>query len=479
VSAGRSRARTPGAAIDGYVLEEKLHQGSMAEIWLVRRPDVAGPLVMKIPSFRDSDDPASLVGFEVEQMILPTLSGVHVPRFLAAGDWSVQPYIVMERIGGTSLRTRLAEAPLDPGEVASIGARIAAALHAVHAQHVIHLDVKPSNIMFRPDGTCVLVDFGLSRHDRLPDLLAEQFRLPIGTGPYISPEQIAQIRSDPRSDLFSLGVVLYYFTTGERPFGNPSSIRGLRQRLYRDPVPPRALNRHCPPWLQEVILRCLEVSPADRYDTAAHLAFQLQHTDQIALTERAERRARAGALTVLRRRLRRIGEEPDLRRSAEDQISRSPIVAVALDLEQGSEALSEALRMAARRVLQTLPGARLACLTVLKTSRIGMDSSVVDAEGRSIRMQRLVELQHWARPLGLGVGRVTHHVLEAPDPAGAILDFARTNHVDHVVLGSRGSSTLRRYLGSVSSRVVAEATGTVTVVKAPPEREMEAEPPPD
>ena len=471
MSAGRRPPRLPGAAIDGYVLEEKLHQGSMAEIWLVRRPDLAGPLVMKIPSFRDDDDPASLVGFEVEQMILPTLSGVHVPRFLASGDWSVQPYIVMERIGGPSLRARLADAPLDPGEVASIGARIAAALHAVHGQHVIHLDVKPSNVMFRPDGTGVLVDFGLSRHDRLPDLLAEQFRLPIGTGPYISPEQIAQIRNDPRSDLFSLGVVLYYFATGERPFGNPSSIRGLRQRLYRDPVPPRARHRHCPPWLQEVILRCLEVSPADRYETAAQLAFDLRHPDQVALTERAERRTRSGPLTVLRRRLRRIGEEPDLRRSAEEQISRSPIVAVALDLEQGSEALSEALRMAARRVLQTLPGARLACLTVLKTSRIGMDSSMVDAQGRSIRMQRLVELQHWARPLGLGVGRVTHHVLEAPDPAGAILDFARTNHVDHVVIGSRGSSTLRRYLGSVSSQVVAEATGTVTVVKASPERE--------
>ena len=466
MSAGRTPARRPGAAIDGYVLEEKVHQGSMAEIWLVRRPDLAGPLIMKIPSFRDADDPASLVGFEVEQMILPTLSGVHVPRFVAAGDWSVQPYIVMERIGGTSLRARLADAPLDPGEVASIGARIAAALHAVHAQHVIHLDVKPSNVMFRPDGTAVLVDFGLSRHDRLPDLLAEQFRLPIGTGPYISPEQIAQIRNDPRSDLFSLGVVLYYFATGERPFGNPSSIRGLRQRLYRDPVPPRARHRQCAPWLQEVILRCLEVSPADRYETAAQLAFALRNTDQIALTERAGRLARAGGLTVLRRRLRRIGEEPDLRRSAQEQIARSPIVAVALDLEQGSEALSEALRMAVRRVLQALPGARLACLTVLKTSRIGMDPSMLDAQGRSIRMQRLVELQHWTRPLGLGVGRVTHHVLEAPDPGDAILDFARTNHVEEIVIGSRGSSTLRRYLGSVSSQVVAQATSTVTVVKA-------------
>jgi nucleotide-binding universal stress UspA family protein len=124
------------------------------------------------------------------------------------------------------------------------------------------------------------------------------------------------------------------------------------------------------------------------------------------------------------------------------------------------------LRLATRRVLQTEPGARLACLTVLKTPRIAIDANV-DSEGHSVRMRLLVELRHWARPLGLGVGRITHHVLEAPDPAAAILEFERSNHVDHIVIGSRGSSSLRRYLGSVSSEVRAKAACTVTVVKTP------------
>ena len=469
-----AEARQPGTVIDGFALEEKIHQGNMAEIWRVRRANSPSPMVMKIPSFRDRDDPAALVGFEVEQMILSKLSGVHVPRFIATGDWSVQPYLVMEQIRGQSLRARLDEAPLDPQEVASIGTRVAAALHDLHAQHVIHLDVKPSNIMFRETGEAVLIDFGLSRHDRLPDLLAEQFRIPMGTGPYISPEQIRQIRNDPRSDLFSLGVLLYYLATGERPFGNPTTVRGLRQRLYRDPVPPRARNPRCPPWLQEVILRCLEVAPADRYETAAHVAFQLQHPEQVPLTTRATRISRDGALTVLRRRFRLAGVEPDLRQSAAEQLSRAPIVAVALDLAQGSEALAEALRLTTRRVLETEPGARLACLTVLKTPRIAIDANV-DADGRSLRMRLFVELQHWARPLGLGVGRVTHHVLEAPDPAAAILEFTRANHVDHIVIGSRGSSTLRRYLGSVSSQVVAQSVCTVTVVKTPEPDQAPAE----
>jgi eukaryotic-like serine/threonine-protein kinase len=193
----------PGAVIDGFLLEERLHQGSMSGVWRVRREsEPAGEaMAMKIPLVSDFDDPAAIVGFEVEQMILPTLSGPHVPRFIASGDFSKQPYIVMELLKGESLRKRLGETPLPADEVARIGARVATALHALHAQHVIHLDLKPSNVMFRDSGEAVLLDFGLSRHDALPDLLQEEFRLPMGTGPYISPEQVRHNRSDPQPAL--------------------------------------------------------------------------------------------------------------------------------------------------------------------------------------------------------------------------------------------------------------------------------------
>lgn len=436
----------------------------MSTLWRVSGPEPDRPLIMKIPSLREGDDPAAIVSFEVEQMILPTLLGVHVPRFVASGDFAVQPYIVMERIAGESLRARLPEAPLPSKEVASIGARIAAALHDLHGQHVIHLDLKPSNVMFRESGEPVLIDYGLSRHDSLPDLLAEEFRLPLGTGPYISPEQVLHIRNEPRSDLFALGVLLYLLATGKRPFGNPVHVHGLRRRLYRDPLPPRALNAECPAWLQEVILRCLEVDPRDRYATAAQLALQLQFPEQVERTARAERSGRAGVFTVARRWLRALGSSPDPRQSASSQLSRAPIVLLALDLT-GSDALMHALRSATGRVLQIEPGVRLACVTVLKTSRVAIDSTL-DEQGRNVHVMRLVELKHWARPLGLAAGRVTYHVLEAPDPASAIVEFARSNQVDQIVIGSRGSSTLRRYLGSVSSEVVARAECTVTVVKA-------------
>ena len=456
----------PGMVIDGFRLGERIHQGNMSELWRVTGLDPRLPMVMKIPLLREGDDPAAIVGFEVEQMIIPTLSGVHVPRFVAAGDLSARPYIVMEEIAGPSLRIRLPNAPLRYEEVASIGARVADALHDVHLQHVIHLDLKPSNVMFRASGEAVLIDFGLSRHDKLPDLLAEEFRLPMGTGPYISPEQVMRIRNDPRSDLFSLGVVLYHLVTGERPFGNPTSIPGLRRRLYRDPVPPRGLNRDCPAWLQEVILRCLEVDPRQRYDTAAEVSLLLQYPEQVELTERAQRAARAGPFTVARRWIRALGAEADPRQSAAGQLSRSPIVVAAIDLSQGSEALSDAMRRMAGTVLQTQPGARLACVTVMKTSRLANDITV-DPEGQNLHVKMLVGLKHWARPLAIPADRLTYHVLQAPDAGSAIVEFARANNVDQIVIGSRGASTLRRYLGSVSSQVVAQAPCSVTVIKAP------------
>lgn len=456
----------PGMVFDGFRLEEKLHTGGMATLWRVGRVDAAdpAPLLMKIPILGDHHDPAAIVGFEVEQMIMPKLHGIHVPHFIAAGDFTGQPYIVMELIAGTSLRARFDHAPLPVDEVVEIGIKVASALHDLHRQHVIHLDLKPSNIMFRPGGEAILIDYGLARHDQLPDLLAEEFRLPMGTGPYISPEQVLHIRNDPRSDLFALGVLLYHLATGVRPHGFPTTVSGLRRRLYRDVVPPRALNAAIPPWLQEIILRCLEVDPERRHDSAAQLAFELQNPEQVQLTARADKRVRDGFPRRFQRWLRAIGMEPRPQQSAARQLARAPIIMVAIDIGQGSDELAEALRVTARRLLQTEPGARLACVTVQKTNRIAMDE-FVDKEGRNIHVKHLVGLKHWARPLGIAAEKITYHVLEAPDPAAAIVDYATVNGVDHIVIGSRGSSLLRRYLGSVSSQVVAQADCTVTVVK--------------
>jgi len=474
-----------GQVVDGFRLDECTHRGGMATLWRVSRVGPAPPgeperLIMKVPRIKGGDEPESIVGFEVEQMIMPSLAGPHVPRFVAKGDFTRLPYIVMERIDGPSLRSRFDAAPLPIDEVVEIGWKVATALHDLHRQHVIHLDVKPSNIMCRPaadgaQGEAVLIDFGLSHHDRLPDLLEEEFELPMGTSPYMSPEQLRFVRGDPRSDLFSVGVMLYHLVTGERPFGAPDSMRGLRRRLYRDPLPPRALRPDCPPWLQEVILRCLEIRPERRYQTAAQLAFDLRHPDQVALTGRASRMERNGALDAMKRWFGALGIEHEANGGVAEHAARSPILLAAIDLLGAEPALLESARLTVQRLLLTTPGARLACLTVMKVNRIGMDE-LVDADGSSRHLNLLVQLKHWARPLVQALarpgkdeaaGRITFHVIEAPDPAVAIVDYARRNQVDHIVMGARSSGRLRRYLGSVSARVTAESDCTVTVVRAP------------
>ncbi|KAF1714839.1 serine/threonine protein kinase [Pseudoxanthomonas sangjuensis] len=457
----------PGMRIGGYELLAPLHEGGMATLWRGAHPQQQFPLLMKLPHLGYGETVTQVVGFEVERMLMPALSGPHVPRFVASGGDDDQPWLVMAHVPGKTLRPLLEHAPLPAERVAKLGARAATALDDLHRQHVVHLDIKPSNLLLQADADggeerIVLIDFGLSHHAQLPDLLSEQFDVPIGTAPYISPEQVLGIRDDPRSDLFALGVTLYHLATGERPFGFPTSRRGLRRRLYRDPQPPRALRPEIPRWFQEIVLRCLEVDPDARYPTAAQLAFDLQHPEHVPLTERAERSQRDGRLAVTRRWLRSLGREAE---PAATTPATAPLVMVAIDTRQQDQGLDAALNDVVQRLMQTLPGARLACVTVMRTARIGLDSNI-DDEGRNRHVKRLLAMRHWARSLQLPDHRITFHVLESSDIAEALVEFARDNGIDHLVMGARGVTGMNRLLGSVSARVVAEAGCTATVVRS-------------
>ena len=453
-----------GTVLDGFRVDKLMHTGGMAHLWSVTREADGATFLMKTPVVFEGEDPAAIVSFEMEQMIMPRLKGSHVPRHIANGDFAVQPFIVMERLEGETLLPMLKQLPLAVERVAEFGAKIADALQSLHEQGVVHLDVKPSNIMFRPGGEAVLIDYGLAHHQALPDLMQEEFRLPYGTAPYMAPEQVMGIRRDFRSDLFSLGALMYFFATGSRPFGDPLKLKGLKQRLWRDPVPPRKLRPGIPPWFQEIVLRCLEVKAGRRYPTAALLAHDLRNPDQVRLTERAAKMERDGFFAVLKRKgepqMSLIDVPPVVPALAAD----APIVGVAVNLEDMTPTLAEALRRTALRILERSPDARLAVLNVLKLNRIALDQTI-DEQGHNKHVQRLVSLKDWARPLNLEQGRITFHVLEAIDPADTILDYARVNNVDHLVMGARANSTMRKLLGSVSGKVAAEAPCSVTVVR--------------
>jgi nucleotide-binding universal stress UspA family protein len=457
-----------GQHVGGFMLDGLLHAGNRSTLWRVSKldDDAAAPLVMKLP--RDDDS----VAFEVEQMILPTLAGPHAPRFVAAGS-APRPYVVMQHIAGTWLHEVARNAPLPPQQVADIGAGVAIALHALHRQQVVHLNVAAENIVLRDSGEAVLVDFGCARHERLPDLLDDGSGAPPAGPTHMPPEQAGGARCDPRSDLFALGVLLYRLCTGVTPFDAADDARGLRWRWYRDIVAPRALRADCPPWLQEAILRCLEADPDRRPASAAQLAFDLRHAQQMALTSRAYRVTRSDLLTRAHQWLAAQVARRVSARSASSQLARGPIVLAAVDLAGAQPQAVDALCRTAQFMLEHMPAARLACLAVHEADGLRIDE-LIDADGTHKSARLLMQLRQWARPLlhapqheaARQAGRVTLHVLEARDAAAAIVDFAHRNLVDHIVLGADSAAPATGKRRGAAARVIAEADCSVTLVRA-------------
>ncbi|MGE5095711.1 MAG: serine/threonine protein kinase [Betaproteobacteria bacterium] len=447
-----------GTVIDGFRVVRCVHSGAMGQLFEVTREGDAAPMVMKVPRFGIADSNELLLAFETEAMILQRLRDAYSPRFVAAGDVTRVPYIVTEYIAGRSLDRR--ERPrIAVEELAPLAARIADALHAVHIQGVVHHDLKPDNVMVKPDGHAVLIDFGLAHHRDLPDLIAEERRFAAGSAPYVSSEQVRRRPGDPRSDLFALAVMMYELATGELPFGVPMTAAGTRDRLWRRPVPPRALANDMPPWMQEVILRCLEPEADRRYQSAAHVAFDLRHPGQVVLTSRAIKLKATPVLSQVVRwwRSRELGVQGGAAPETD-----AHVVMVAVDTMHPDDLRQPELQRATRRMLSIAGEYRLICVSVIPGGPgVNVGQEVVD----SVREHR-IRLRHWVDPLEVPPERISLHVIEAADPANALLEFAHANHVDLIVLGAPAPNEMRfAWWRSVASTVTANADCTVHVVR--------------
>lgn len=458
---------TPGAQVDGFTIGTRVHAGGMAIIYSVTHPDIAQPLVMKVPRLGHGETGATVVGYEVEQMVMAALDGRGpVPRLHASGDISTQPYLVMDHIEGRPLSERVERGPWPIEEVCRVGAAIAEAVFALHACEVTHLDLKPSNIIERPDGSMALIDLGLAHHAHLPDLLAEEFRRPMGSAPYIAPEQVLGVRSDPRSDIFAIGVMLYEFATGRLPYGSPQSPNGMRRRLRVTPHPPRAQRPDIPEALQEIILHCLEVDPNRRYSSAHQLAFELQHLQDVVITSRGRRMQRPGLFVRFRRWLFGIGYEPLHVNAPSQTLHEAPIIMVAVALSHTNEREQVALRREAERQARAEPSARLAFVSVAKPQPV-LGTAEEERSAPREHMRMLVELRHWAAGLAMDASRATYQVLEGNDAAEAIVTYARSNRVDHILIGAPPPDLIaRKLLPSVSERIAVESPCSVTIVRA-------------
>ena len=455
----------PGSEIDGFCLGELMHTGSMASIFRLTGPEGPLPLVMKIPRLGPGERSVNVISFEVCRMVLGAIAqGPHHPTLVAHGDVETTPYLVMEHVEGTRLNDWVVRAPVPPEEIRRLGSALALALHDLHRQDVVHLDLKPTNVLYRASGEAVLIDFGLAHHSHYPDLLAEELRFPVGNWVYMAPEQVLGVRCDPRSDIFALGAILYELATGRLPFGKPKSIAQLRQRLYRDPVPPRTIVAATPAWLQEIILHCLAIDARDRYASAAQVAFDLANPAQVAITERGGALRRAGLGVQFRQWIRAKRFEPAPCPPPSTAVGPSPTVLVAIESAQPDEAMFEALRDAARRMIVAVDQCRVACVTAVPPAATLTGEREEDtATGRHIKY--LVNLRRWAKPLQLPEERVTYHVLESEKPAAVLLDYARMNDVDQILIGAPRSGAPARMFPGVSAQVVAEAPCSVTVVR--------------
>jgi hypothetical protein len=258
-----------------YELLEVLGRGGMGVVYraqdLVLRRTVA---VKVLPAELAEEQPAHVARFEREARAAASLAH---PRIVAVFDTGIDDgtrFIAMECVSGASLAAILADrAPLDPARAAKIGEQVADALAAAHAAGLIHRDIKPANVMLAEDGSVKVLDFGIARAHGHTTLTQEQSVL--GSAAYMAPEQAQGERADERSDIYSLGCLLYAMLTGRPPFAGDSAAAVLHQQVSADPRPLHETNRAVPAALEALVLSMLAKSPASRPQSAAQVRDEL------------------------------------------------------------------------------------------------------------------------------------------------------------------------------------------------------------
>jgi serine/threonine protein kinase len=229
-----------------------------------------------------ADDPDMARRFQREAETIALLNHRHICTIYDVGEHEGRRFIAMERCEGVNLKTYMARRTLETSEVVEIALQITDALAAAHAKGVVHRDIKPGNIVISDSAEVKVLDFGLARRFRVAQtggLGIEGSTMPgrpLGTANYMAPERILQMPLDPRSDLFSVGVVIYEMATGRLPFAGGSPSETVTNVLDRDPVPLRTLAPDRPATLEAITQRLLAKGADERYQSAAELGDALR-----------------------------------------------------------------------------------------------------------------------------------------------------------------------------------------------------------
>lgn len=261
----------PGQIVGNYQIVELLGQGGMATVYKAEHTKLNRYVALKVMYESYTHDATFLTRFEREAQIIARLDHPHIVPVHDYAEFEGTYYLVMKFIEGISLATALEDGPLELSDIRTVMKAISEALDYAHSQGVLHRDIKPSNIMLDTRGIPYLADFGLAR--TLYDGESSISRgMMVGTPAYMSPEQgMGTVELDSRSDIYSLGIVLYQLLAGRTPFKGSSALAIVRMHQTEIPPMPRSLNPEIPPGVEAVVLRAIAKAPDDRYYSAGEL----------------------------------------------------------------------------------------------------------------------------------------------------------------------------------------------------------------
>jgi len=269
-------------AIKRYEIRKLIGQGAMADVYEAYDPRIDRLLAIKVLREAHSVDNEYIVRFLREAKAVGNLSHPHIVTIYDVDEFEKRPYLVMELLDGTPLNKLIKSGKkYSLKEILSIGSQLGSALHYAHSRGVVHRDIKPSNIVCdESTNTVKITDFGIAHFE--DNELTHQTRVGdvVGTPQYMSPEQVSAGKVDGRSDLFSVGVILYQLVSGQKPFGGDSVASLMYQIIHTEPKPLQQIDPKIPMQIRRIVERLLKKNPNERFQTGQELV------NAIALAQR-------------------------------------------------------------------------------------------------------------------------------------------------------------------------------------------------
>ncbi len=277
-----------GESLDQYKLTEVIARSGMASIFKAIDQIGGATVAIKVPYMQFESDVVFYGRFQREEEVGQRLNHPGIVKVLKPRRKS-RMYIAMEYIEGDSLRATMREAGgLPTAKALDIACQICETLVYMHGERVVHRDLKPENVLITAEGKTKIMDFGIALDESARRLTWSGLSSTIGTPDYMAPEQVSGRRGDVRTDIYSLGVILYEMLTGNLPYSGPNVYNVMRSKTAEDPQPPSAFKPDIDPHLEEIILHAIERAPRDRYASAQEMLEDLRDPSRVVPKGRAK-----------------------------------------------------------------------------------------------------------------------------------------------------------------------------------------------